>query len=78
MRYDDEIEPYLHTNGGTVHAGDLDKILPSDPNGAILFVKKDCEKELEDYINNNYNNEVKLRYWFTTNVIVCELYITIY
>ena len=74
QRCDEEIEPYLHTNGGTVHAGDLNEILPSDPNGAILFVKKDCEKELEDYVNNHYNNEVKLRYWFTTNVIVCELY----
>lgn len=73
-RLDDEVEPYLHINGGTVHVGDLDEILPGDPNGAILFIKKDCEKELEDYINNHYNNEVRLRYWVTTNVIVCELY----
>ena len=74
IRYDDEIEPYLHINGGNLHFGDLNEILPGDPNGAILFIKKECEQELEDYINNNYNNEVKLRYWFTTNVIVCELY----
>lgn len=74
IRYDDEIEPYLHINGGNLHFGNLSEILPSDPNGAILFIKKDCEKELEDYVNNHYNNEVKLRYWFTTNVIVCELY----
>ena len=74
LRYDEEIEPYLHTDGGVVHSGDLDKILPSDPNGAILFVKKGYESELEDYVNNHYNNEVKLRYWFTTNVVVCELY----
>lgn len=74
QRYDEEIEPYLHTNGGTVHAGNLEEILPGNPNGAILFVKKGCEQELEDYVNNHYNNEVRLRYWFTTNVIVCELY----
>lgn len=74
IRYDDEIEPYLHINGGNLHFGNLNEILPGNPNGAILFIKKEGEKELEDYVNNHYNNEVKLRYWFSTNVIVCELY----
>ncbi len=74
QRYDQDIEPYLHINGGTVHAGNLHEVLPDNPNGAILFVKKNCEKELEDYVNNCYNNEVKLRYWFVTDIIVCELY----
>ena len=49
--YKDEkgIEPYLHLNGGDLHTGDFETILPSDPNGAILFVKLNCEKQLEDY-----------------------------
>ena len=74
QRLDDEIEPYLHINGGNLHFGELNEILPGNPNGAILFIKKEGEKELEDYVNNHYNNEVRLRYWFSTNVIVCELY----
>ena len=69
-----EIEPYLHLDGGNLHVGDFDKILPGDPNGAILFVKIGEEKKLEDYINNHYDNEVRLRYWWTDKSIVCELY----
>ena len=74
LRYDEEIEPYLHIEGGQVHDGDLNQVLAGNPNGAILFVKKDGDKELEDYVNNHYNNEVRLRYWFVNEVIVCELY----
>lgn len=74
MEYNDKIEPYLHIDGGVVHSGDLNEILPSHPNGAILFIKPQYKDELEDYVNNHYNNEVRLRYWFTTDVIVCELY----
>lgn len=74
LRRDDEIEPYLHLDGGTLHTGEFKNILPNNPNGAILFINKDCEQELEEYVMNHYNNEVKIRYWFTTNVIVCELY----
>lgn len=74
--YKDEkgIEPYLHLNGGDLHTGDFETILPSDPNGAILFVKLNCEKQLEDYVKIQYDNEVKLRYWFTNQSIVCEFY----
>ncbi len=74
LRYDDEIKPYLHLDGGNLHTGEFEEILPTNPNGAILFVNKDCEEQLEHYIDNHYDNEVKLRYWFTDQVIVCELY----
>ena len=46
----------------------------TDSYANFLFVKKDGDKELEDYVNNHYNNEVRLRYWFVNEVIVCELY----
>lgn len=73
-RHTKEIEPYLHLDGGNLHVGDFEDILPGDSNGAILFVKIGEEKKLEDYINNHYDDDVRLRYWWTDQSIVCELY----
>ena len=70
----EEIRPYLHVDGGILHVGDLEKILPGDSNGAILFSKPGSEERLETYVKDVYQDEVKIRHWFTNDVLVSELY----
>ncbi len=67
------IKPYLHLDGGNLHVGSFEKILDKNPNGSILFSKVGSEKELEDYVR-DYYKEVRIRYWFTNETAVSELY----
>ena len=69
----EEIQPYLHLDGGILHVGELKDILHNDSNGAILFSKLGSEERLEKYVNEQYK-EVRIRHWFTNDVLVSELY----
>ncbi len=73
LRETNVILPYLHQDGGILNIGDFEKILPANPNGAILFTKPGSEKILQDYVDNKYK-EVLLRHWFTNDTLVSELY----
>lgn len=66
--------PFLHLNGGNLHVGSFDNTLNKDPNGAIIFSKKDSKEKLDNYIQNVCNNEVCIRYWFVNECIICEFY----
>lgn len=73
MRETEVIKPYLHLDGGILHIGDFKDILPSNPNGAILFTKAGSENTLQKYVDEEYK-EVLLRHWFTNETLVSELY----
>lgn len=63
LRMDKVIKPYLHTKGGDIHLGNLEEILPDNPNGCIIFVKDGASEKVEKYINDNYSDTLRFRYW---------------
>ncbi len=70
----DELNPYLHLDGGKLHIGNFEETLDKDPNGCITFSKKGTEKQLEDYINREFNGTLKIRFWDDVNYTVSEIY----
>ena len=64
----------MHLDGGNLHIGDFQDTLKTNPNGAILFSKLGSEKRLEKYINNNFSNTLKIRFWDDKNFVVSEVY----
>lgn len=71
---EDEINSYLHLDGGRLFIGDFKDTLYANPNGAIIFSKPGSEKTLEDYINNTFNGLLKIRFWEDDNYIISEVY----
>jgi len=69
----DSITPYLHLQGGKLKVGDFSEILPENSNGAIVFSRPGSENDLNNYIE-KYYNDVKIRHWFTRDMLVSELY----
>lgn len=70
----DEINSYLHLDGGTLTTGDFQNILKKNPNGAIVFSKKDSEEKLEKYLKEQYHGNLKIRFWDDEKYVVSEIY----
>ena len=70
----DEINPYLHLDGGNLHIGDFEEILPGDPNGAIIFSKLGSGEAFEKYINEEFQGKLKIRFWGCENYTLSEVY----
>ncbi len=73
-RKQDEINSYLHLDGGTLHIGAFEQILTGNPNGAICFSKKGSEEKLESYISNTFQGKLRIRFWDDNNFVVSEIY----
>lgn len=69
-----DILPYLHVDGGHLVIGDLEEILPTDPNGAIIFSTLGSEQQLEDYVTKTFNKKMHIRFWFADTIVVSEFY----
>ncbi len=70
----DEINSYLHADGGKLHLGELKDILYDNPNGAIIFSKLGTGKQFEEYMNTVYKDKLCLRFWDDKNFIISEIY----
>lgn len=71
---DKKIENYLHLDGGILHLGNFEETLTEDPNGAIIFSHIGSENQLNNYINNNFNGDLKIRFWPINDFVVSEIY----
>ncbi|MDD4212660.1 MAG: HAD family hydrolase [Bacilli bacterium] len=69
-----EVLPYLHLEGGNLRIGHLEEILPSNPNGAIIFSHVGSESILENYVHEHFNGRVQLRFWYVEDTVVSEFY----
>ncbi len=74
QNYTEGIHPFLHVDGGTLHKGDLKDILPTNPNGALFFLKEEKVPEFEHYINNGYKGKLFTRYWGMNGYHIVEVY----
>lgn len=74
LKEEKAIESYLHLDGGKLHLGDFKNTLKDNPNGAILFSRLGTEQQLEKYIQNNFDNKLKIRFWDNKNFVVSEVY----
>lgn len=72
--YNEEIHPFLHTDGGILHSGELKDILPGDPNGALFFLEKDAIEYFENYIKDNYSDTLLSRFWGAGDHYIVEIY----
>lgn len=63
QKYNNEIHSFLHVEGGHLHVGPLNKILPDNPNGALLFIKPHVTETLQSYIEENYSDSLRSRHW---------------
>lgn len=73
-RKQDEINSYLHLDGGELFVGDFKDTLKDNPNGAIVFSKIGSEQELEKYLINEYNGNLRIRFWDDSRYVVSEIY----
>jgi len=73
-RETNEVLPYLHLDGGYLQIGQLETILPDNPNGAIIFSHAGTEQQLQDYINHHFNGRIQLRFWLVGDIVVSEFY----
>ncbi len=73
-RFNEEIEPDLHLEGGKLTVGPLDEILDGDPNGALVFVENDCAVQMARYIYQNYSQNLLVRFWPTELFNILEIY----
>ncbi|MDD3171570.1 MAG: HAD family hydrolase [Bacilli bacterium] len=71
---DDLIKPYLHLDGGNLHVGELCEILPTDSNGAIAISCKGSEVRLQKFIDDNYKDILKIRFWDNDQFVISEIY----
>lgn len=72
--YNNEIHPFLHTEGGVLHSGELKDILPGNPNGALFFLKKEAINNFENYIKTNYSKKLLSRFWEVDGNYIVEIY----
>ena len=70
----EEMEPYLHLEGGALFVGDFDEILPSDPHGAILVSTPNSDNILTELVEKHYKDELKVRIWHNDDLVISELY----
>lgn len=70
----DEINSYLHLDGGVLHTGEFKNILKENPNGAIVFSKVGSEQQLEQYLLDEYKGNLKIRFWDDEKYVVSEIY----
>lgn len=70
----DEINSYLHLDGGNLFIGDFQDILKENPNGAIVFSKVGSEEQLEKYLEKEFKGKLKIRFWDDANYVVSEIY----
>lgn len=68
------VEPYLHTDGGNLTIGNLEKKLPGNPNGAIVFSRIGTENKLIEYLKSEFAGKIKIRIWHAKEIVVSELY----
>ncbi|HHU55351.1 MAG TPA: HAD family hydrolase [Acholeplasmataceae bacterium] len=68
------VGPYLHTDGGNLTIGNLEKSLPGNPNGAIVFSKIGTENHLIEYVESEFKGNIKIRIWHANEIVVSELY----
>lgn len=73
-KQDETIKHYLHQDGGVLHVGEFEKILCENPNGAIIFSKKDSEEKLTEYVGNNFTNQFRIRFWESDDFVISEIY----
>ena len=74
LDYNEQIHPFLHTEGGVLHSGELKDILPGNPNGALFFLKKEAIQDFEDYIKNVYKGSLLSRFWEVKENYIVEIY----
>ena len=70
----DEINSYLHLDGGVLHVGDFQDTLKSNPNGAIVFSKPNTGHILKKYIEDTYKGSLLIRFWDDENYVISEIY----
>ena len=63
LHYEKDTYPYLHADGGVLHVGPFKNKLPENPNGCILFVTDKIVDDLSNYINQNFGDRLRCRYW---------------
>lgn len=73
-KQDDSIKHYLHQDGGKLHVGEFEEILHENPNGSIVFSKSGSEDKLTNYIDNNFTDQFKIRFWKSDDFVISEIY----
>lgn len=68
------LNPFLHLDGGILHIGDFKDTLPGDPNGAIVFSKLGSGEELQKYIDCEFKDKLKIRFWHCEDYCLSEIY----
>lgn len=70
----DDVDAYLHSMGSPLNIGNFKDTLKRDPNGIIAFSPLGTEERLSDYINNNFDGRLKLRFWHHWRYVISEIY----
>lgn len=74
LDYNEEIHDFLHVDGGVLHEGPMQETLPDNPNGCLMFVNSDFVETLEKFVEDNFSDRLRSRYWAVDNCHIVEVY----
>lgn len=74
LDYNQEIHDFLHVDGGILHEGPMQETLPDNPNGCLMFVNSDFVETLQKYVEDNFSDRLRSRYWAVDNCHIVEVY----
>lgn len=71
---DEDVDLYLHAGNAKQNIGHFKDILTRDPNGIIAFTDLGTEERLKEYIDNNFDGRLKIRFWHHVHYVISEIY----
>ncbi len=74
LDYNEDIHDFLHVDGGVLHVGPMHETLPENPNGCLMFVKKESVEDLQKYVDDNFSDRLRARHWSIGDVHIVEVY----
>ena len=70
----EDVDLYLHAGDSYVNVGNFKDTLKRDPNGVIAFSKLGTEDRLKEYIENNFDHNLRIRFWHHDRYVISEIY----
>lgn len=70
----EEIQPFLHKDGATIHVGELKDILHDNPAGAIFMAEEWSSYEIKDFVEKHFQGKVLVRFWSLHDPMIGEFY----
>ena len=70
----EDVGDYLHAMGSRLNLGNFKDTLDRNPNGLIAFSPLGSEERLVKYLEDNFKDRLKIRFWHHYRYVISEIY----